>query len=108
MSETKWAKSPWHVVQYGDGDSLVICSDVDGNWRICFMATHGGSQSSRKRIQAEADLIAAAPDLYAALEEVTDALVATLVFDGWDVHEARARPEVVRARAALGKARGET
>jgi len=80
MSETKWAKSPWHVVQYGDGDSLVICSDVDGNWRICFMATHGGSQSSRKRIQAEADLIAAAPDLYAALEEVTDALVATLVF----------------------------
>lgn len=108
MSETKWAKSPWHVVQYGDGDSLVICSDVDGNWRICFMATHGGSQSSRKRIQAEADLIAAAPDLYAALEAIMmivngDGISANYRGDTRDLDDA-----ISDARAALSKARGTT
>lgn len=61
---------PWHVVPYGDGDSLVVCSDTDGEWRICFMATHGGTESVWDAIQANARLIAAAPDLFEAGTEL--------------------------------------
>ncbi len=49
---------PWHVVEYGDGDSLVI--HYGDEHRICFMATHGGSQREWQRIQANAAFIAAA------------------------------------------------
>lgn len=51
-------QNKWSVVEYGDGDSLVIHSnDVD---RVCFMATHGGSKKSWEIIQANAAFIAAA------------------------------------------------
>lgn len=93
----KWTRSPWHVVEYGDGDQLVVCSDVDGNWRICFMATHGGSRASWGKIQAEANLIAAAPDLYQAL--------AGLLHQ--EEHGDNAL-DFTDAKAALAKARGET
>lgn len=63
---------PWHVVPYGDGDSLVVCSDEGGEWRICFMATHGGTEAVWRQIQANAALIAAAPDLLAALRKIAD------------------------------------
>jgi hypothetical protein len=70
MGEMKHADGPWSVVPYGDGDSLVIHSD-DAN-RVCFMATHGGSRASWERIQANAALIAAAPDLYEALNAIAE------------------------------------
>lgn len=95
----KWTGSPWHVVPYGDGDSLVICSDVKGDWRIAFMATHGGSLSSWEKIQADAELIAAAPDLYEALDQLLDDMGET----GLSVCQAAKD----QAKAALAKARGE-
>ena len=63
----------WHVVPYGDGDSLVICSDEAGNLRIAFMATPGcrddlKRRASWKRIKANARLIAAAPELLTHLK----------------------------------------
>lgn len=61
---------PWHVVPYGDGDSLVVCSDEGGEWRICFMATHGGTESVWDAIQANARLIAAAPNTLKALVDL--------------------------------------
>lgn len=60
---------PWFVVPYGDGDSLVVCSDKGGEWRICFMATHGGTESVWQAIQANAALIASAPDMKDMLEK---------------------------------------
>lgn len=69
---------PWFVVPYGDGDNLVICSDQGGEWRICFMATHGGTDSVWRRIQANARLIAAAPELLEALNHYADQLC-----EGW-------------------------
>jgi len=62
---TAHAPGPWTIVPYGDGDSLVIHSDDEN--RVCFMATHGGTQSQWQRIQANARLIVAAPALYEAL-----------------------------------------
>lgn len=58
----KKASLPWHIVEYGDGESLVFHSD-DGN-RVCFMATPGGSQASWNAICANASLIEHASNHY--------------------------------------------
>lgn len=49
-------QGPWNVVEYGDGDSLVI--HYGDEHRICFMATPGGSAGEWRRIQANATFIA--------------------------------------------------
>lgn len=71
MSAAQHTPGPWHVVRYGDGDSLVICTDKAGNQRIAFMAVPGARlQADRRRswkqIQANACVIAAAPELLEA------------------------------------------
>ncbi len=57
---------PWTIEEYGDDDvpTLVIHKDTES--RICFMATPG-SHGDSAIIEANARLIAAAPDLLAAL-----------------------------------------
>lgn len=67
-----WTPGPWTVVPYGDGYSLTIHSDADN--RVCFMATPG-SRGSWDRIQADARLIAAAPELADALRALDMAAV---------------------------------
>lgn len=58
---------PWTIEEYGDDDcpSLIIHKDTES--RVCFMATPG-SHGDPKKIAADAKLIAAAPDLLAALK----------------------------------------
>ncbi len=68
---------PWSIVPYGDGDSLVI-HDARGDWRVCFMATPG-KLGSIERIEANAHLIAAAPDLLAVLQ---DAVANNMLVEG--------------------------
>lgn len=94
----KITPGPWHVVEYGDGDALVVCSDQQGNWRVAFMATHGGSATHWEKIQADAALIAAAPDLYQALYDVMQRFGPGTLNQGL----------FERACEALAKARGET
>lgn len=60
----------WHIVMYGDGDSIVIHRDDDN--RVCFMATHGGSRKSWELIQRDAKWISATPDLIRALAGMLD------------------------------------
>ena len=99
MAETKFTPGPWELVSlsgYGNPFSLRMPYIAD-------MAkpdqTHYGVQSIRRR--EDAYLIAAAPELYEALEETeryfSDA-------DGLDEDEYIYRH---RVRAALAKARGE-
>lgn len=96
--EGKWTKGPWRIVPYGDGDSLVI-HDARDHWRICFMATPGESPGAMQEIEANATLIAAAPDLLEALKELTDNIE-------------RAWPSLshlgplVKARSAIARATG--
>lgn len=71
MDKPGYTKGPWHVVPYGDGNSLVICTEPDGNWRICFLATPGDSSGAWETIKADARLIAAAPDLIEALRDLS-------------------------------------
>lgn len=68
MDKPGYTPGPWHVVPYGDGNALVICTEPDGNWRICFLATPGDSSGAWETIKADARLIAAAPDLVEALD----------------------------------------
>lgn len=62
-----WTPGPWQIVEYGDGDSLVITGD-NSNWRICFMATPGDSPRAMETIEANARLIASLPTLVETLE----------------------------------------
>jgi hypothetical protein len=60
-------REDWTVVEYGDGDSLAIHHSPDN--RVCFMATHGGSEKAWRAIQKRAELIADAPKLLSALRQ---------------------------------------
>lgn len=61
--------APWTIVEYGDGDSLAIHAADSAN-RVCFMATHGGSQKTWETIQANAVLIAVTPDMFDVLRDI--------------------------------------
>ena len=90
MSETKFTPGPWFVKRQNP-------SPTTGEWMIAgskpgYLAEIRDCGSGD--VQANAHLIAAAPDLYAALEEVIR--ISDRKHDAWD-----------KAKAALVKARGE-
>lgn len=64
--------APWHIVRYGDGDSLVI-HDARPNMRVCFMATPGSAPGSMAQIETNARLIVGAPEMIDALRRVRSA-----------------------------------
>jgi len=98
----KHTPGPWHYLDIGE----VVPSDDDGfphaELRICFMATPGVDPAASDRISANANLIAASPDLYDALEAILKVRV-----EGWENIWAGANRCQDIARAALAKARGE-
>lgn len=98
---SKHTPGPWHVVPYGDGDSLVVCSDEAGDFRIAFMATMIGPEEIDGPIRANARLIAAAPELLEALEMCLQWIE--------DDEAAHGRPFGAGnlARRAISKAKGE-
>lgn len=98
---TKHTPGPWHVVPYGDGGSLVICSDEAGDWRIAFMATPSGYKAERDEIKANAHLIASAPEMYEALERTVNHF--GILPDDMTTPDS----VIGQARSALRKARGE-
>lgn len=101
-----YTSGPWHVVPYGDGDSLVICSDEAGDWRIAFMATMIGPEEIDGPIRANARLISAAPDMYEALTDLITSLEATWRNGFAAIDDVQ--KEVEWAKAALLKAKGES
>jgi hypothetical protein len=98
MGKEAHTPGPWFPVPYGDGNDTVICRDETGNQRIAFMAISGSRDERERRkdwaeIKANARLIAAAPELLEALEN----LLAECP-EAWSRHG---------AQAAIAKARGE-
>lgn len=89
MSKQKFTPGPWYVDEYVD--AVFICTD---NFNIAEMMP---------KETASAYLIAAAPDLYAALEEL---LCSAELLEGTDPYDWS--KDITKARAALAKARGET
>lgn len=98
MSETKFTPGPWTTEDFNTQRFAVYAP----NGRICQMDITRDSQRAEEG-QANAHLIAAAPELYEALREVLSAYV-----PGWDGAEySDVGGSVSHARAALAKARGE-
>lgn len=95
--------SPWSVTSgiAPDREGRLIVEDCLGN-PVCATSARG-VQGRRKMMEANATLIAAAPDLYAALERIYGRL---LIADrDGDVHITE--EDGAMAEAALRKARGE-
>ena len=86
MIDTKFTPGPWWV-EPETGDVVA----KDGDWEVC---TFSRSDSKQEH---DTNLIAAAPELYSALEEVIDLYASDI--DGYD-HD--------RYNALLKKARGES
>jgi len=105
MQRSDFTPGPWVVVPYGDGNALVICTEPDGNWRICFLATPGDSYGAWETIKADARLIAAAPDMYEALRYILDDVEPTEFALS---PTARAMAESALAKAHSLKAQTET
>ena len=95
MMDTKWTPEKWYFA----GDMIVADCDHDGNI-VCLAPETDFKSSDCWPMRAR--LIAAAPDLYKALEALVDAVTDVgRPCISWDC------PELQAARAALAAARGE-
>lgn len=92
MSETKHTPGPWAVI--ADGPTRVVATDTSRPWRIAVVDSPSDADPD---VDANARLIAAAPELLAALEEVTSTCL-DAGFHGSDL---------ARSRAAIAKAKGK-
>jgi hypothetical protein len=106
VNETKWTPGPWVVEGTA---SATVAARHDGAAEIAEVIATGSMTHGERR--ANARLIAAAPDLYAALaalaaevETIPDAMARIAP----EVRVGRDNPALDRARAALARARGES
>jgi len=93
MSETKWTPGPWSVGPVQRSVRIIVHESGT------VARVHGSSQST---MDEDAQLIAAAPDLYEAAKDA-EALLRSI-----EGQNALADELLARVRAALAKARGET
>ena len=59
---TSHTPGPWSIYDYGEEEAPTLVIHKDSNTRVCFLATPG-SHGDPARIECDAHLIAAAPDL---------------------------------------------
>lgn len=91
MSERKWTRGPWEV-KFSGGETHLI---ADGDCIMCDMHYYPWAPEN----PADWHLIAAAPDLYDALQAMVDYCNAECGSNIYPGHQ---------ANQALAKARGET
>lgn len=107
MSETKFTKGPWIFVEENigklshDAYHLLHGQPGDGGWEKPLYIAVGCSMGIERELgagvaEANAHLIAAAPELYEALDE----MVERLERNGWS------GADIDKANAALARARG--
>jgi hypothetical protein len=99
MGETNFTPGPWHALPFTSNPMLAGVMAADGK-SIAEVIGHHASP-------ANATLIAAAPDLYAALGVALVAMQANLEYATRKDEHALALG-IEHARAALARARGET
>ena len=93
MSDLKITPGPWETLDLGEA---LIVQPVDKTLHpICLV-------DRQKTVFANAALIAAAPDLYEYLKSLVSAFLAQT---HWD--DSQPPIEIINARSALAKARGE-
>lgn len=106
-TQTKWTPGPWRI---DEANRTLVARLVGGEYEyICSVDPEEFSVSDMtdEENRANATLIAAAPELYEALEDLLGYFRSG---NAVDVERATIKanaPEVLAARAALKKARGE-
>lgn len=101
MTDKKWTPGPWAVDRDNYDYPMFISGEGDDVIRGC------GCCGSPNMTMTNANLIAAAPDLYDALEVAEESIVAFA--EGVGVYGYSGASDVlVQVRAAMAKARGET
>lgn len=104
-TQTKWTQGPWFTKR--EGWATVYVEARIGGGLLQEVAACGPTQQGPEQQEANATLIAAAPELYEALEDLLGYFRSG---NAVDVERATIKanaPEVLAARAALKKARGE-
>lgn len=109
MSETKFTPGPWNADTIGyvwAPEQMMVC-EIRGWGHLTGVGGLNLPHDEALQIQnANALLIAAAPDLYAALE-AAEAVMSTHVYPKPDVGPEHPYAVLCRMREALKKARGE-
>lgn len=107
MSEVKFTRGPWKVGKYLGQGGWVVHMDVGDKGRGSDIVSGVSGLDNTERL-ANAHLIAAAPDLYAALKQMIEAMVRyEMDIAGEGDAPQRHRDLMRKARSALKKARGE-
>ena len=108
MSETKWISGPWHVdpdLVLRRGYTAISAEDHYGLAQVVSRMDDADEDDEyTATLEASARLIAAAPELYEALEECKRVLSD---LQSTQLEGTRTRAAWEKARAALAKARGE-
>lgn len=110
MSESKHTGGTWRA-NPGNQHYGSIVSDVPVEGRTARgdeVAFYGGHLIAESVMECNRPIIAAAPDLYAALEDAIESLEAARCCPGLEPNvDDWARDSIAGAKAALSKARGE-
>lgn len=102
--ETKWTQGEWGATDDGCGRwnvRVYECHEPHAVRIASVPHTHGANDNNEQS-KANAHLIAAAPELYEALDELHRECIATCLFKGDPIDETN--PLFVRVQAALAKA----
>lgn len=99
---SKHTPGPWEIEEESGGHSITNRSFTGDEW--CIAEVYGKTDTSI----ANANLIAAAPDLLDALESVTKMAIKgdQYSYDDWGQDYVE-DPRVTKAKAVIAKARGE-
>lgn len=102
--EPKFTKGPWNIATTHDGETYIKAeyeAVLEARWE-------GGSQASLGVTVEDLDLIAAEPDMYAALEEIVEPWEGFLDVEVYEKTSHVKAGQIIRARTSLSRARGET
>jgi hypothetical protein len=97
-------KGPWKVFRVKDGANKGKVIGIGDAQAGGITDPFGGLWRSGKELEANAELIAAAPELLAALETFVAEYVALVESGDAGFWDAEIEPKVIAARAAIAKA----
>ena len=112
MSETKFTKGPWRATYDSQLQAAIEIYNTEDRVMVAVLPDRGTIEAMSE-IEANANLIAAAPDMYEALEHLR--VAAQKVCDDFccgagcsqDARDCKLEGGLIRAEIALRKARGE-